>query len=436
MIGTQADVELVAFGPGDARGGRHRVRPLPQLVVGEDPDRHVLAGLERDGSPSNRTQKQARSGVWSTRRHEGGVVLGRVLGDDAGVLDVIVMRAVACLRPPRSGAARPGSLRRPRYGPFGGAGPVTPGGPLVGRWVPFGPESGPDDARSGGAGTVQSALTQSDPCGAAPRPAASPPGRTPQCPTTATRAHAAAKRYIYAWGDGTAEGNGKMKDLLGGKGAGLAEMTLAGLPTPPGFTITTEACNDYFARRQAAARPASGTTSWARCSEVEARSGKGFGDPANPLLVSVRSGAKFSMPGMMDTVLNLGLNEADARGAHRPVRQRALRLGRLPPVHRHVRPDRDGREGRALRRAARGPQARARPGRQGHRPRRSTTSRPSSPSTRRSSARTPAASSRPTRTSSSTSRSRPSSPPGSASAPTTTATARRSPTTSAPPSTS
>ena len=61
------------------------------------------------------------------------------------------------------------------------------------------------------------------------------------------RAHQAAKRYIYAWGEGTAEGNGKMKDLLGGKGAGLAEMTIAGLPTPPGFTITTEACNDYFA---------------------------------------------------------------------------------------------------------------------------------------------------------------------------------------------
>jgi len=66
-------------------------------------------------------------------------------------------------------------------------------------------------------------------------------------PEPATRVHRAAKRYIYAWGDGRAEGHGKMKDLLGGKGAGLAEMTNAGLPTPPGFTITTEACNDYFA---------------------------------------------------------------------------------------------------------------------------------------------------------------------------------------------
>jgi pyruvate,orthophosphate dikinase len=127
------------------------------------------------------------------------------------------------------------------------------------------------------------------------------------------RPHVAAKRYIYAWGAGTAEGNGTMKDLLGGKGAGLAEMTLAGLPTPPGFTITTEACNDYFANGKEL--PAG---LWddvlAAVKEVEERSGKGFGDAANPLLVSVRSGAKFSMPGMMDTVLNLGLNEETLAG--------------------------------------------------------------------------------------------------------------------------
>jgi pyruvate,orthophosphate dikinase len=129
-------------------------------------------------------------------------------------------------------------------------------------------------------------------------------------PTTAAsdRPHKAAKRYIYAWGDGAAEGSGTMKDLLGGKGAGLAEMTRAGLPTPPGFTITTEACNDYFA---AGEKLPDGL--WddvlEAMREVEQRTGKGFGDPANPLLVSVRSGARFSMPGMMDTVLNLGLNE-------------------------------------------------------------------------------------------------------------------------------
>ena len=127
------------------------------------------------------------------------------------------------------------------------------------------------------------------------------------------RAHKAAKRYIYAWGEGSAEGDGNMKDLLGGKGAGLAEMTKAGLPTPPGFTITTAACNDYFA---AGERLPDGL--WddvlEAVKEVERRAGKGFGDASNPLLVSVRSGAKFSMPGMMDTVLNLGLNEDTLHG--------------------------------------------------------------------------------------------------------------------------
>jgi pyruvate,orthophosphate dikinase len=129
----------------------------------------------------------------------------------------------------------------------------------------------------------------------------------------AQRAHRAAKRYIYAWGDGRAEGNGSMKELLGGKGAGLAEMTKAGLPTPPGFTISTEACNDYFANGE---RLPDGL--WddvlEAMREVERLSGKGFGDAANPLLVSVRSGARFSMPGMMDTVLNLGLNDETLRG--------------------------------------------------------------------------------------------------------------------------
>jgi pyruvate,orthophosphate dikinase len=127
------------------------------------------------------------------------------------------------------------------------------------------------------------------------------------------RAQHAAKRYIYRWGNGQAEGDASMRDLLGGKGAGLAEMTRAGLPVPPGFTITTEACNDYFAAGEQL--PAG---LWEDVLEavkgVEAATGKGFGDPANPLLVSVRSGAKFSMPGMMDTVLNLGLNERTVAG--------------------------------------------------------------------------------------------------------------------------
>jgi pyruvate,orthophosphate dikinase len=130
---------------------------------------------------------------------------------------------------------------------------------------------------------------------------------------TSDRPHRAAKRYIFAWGEGRAEGDASMRDLLGGKGAGLAEMTKAGLPTPPGFTITTEACNDYFANGQ---RLPDGL--WEdvleAVREVERETGKGFGEPANPLLVSVRSGAKFSMPGMMDTVLNLGLNERTLEG--------------------------------------------------------------------------------------------------------------------------
>ena len=127
------------------------------------------------------------------------------------------------------------------------------------------------------------------------------------------RAHSAAKRYIYAWGGGRAEGDATMRELLGGKGAGLAEMTNAGLPVPPGFTITTEACNDYFANdRQLPDGLWEDVLEAVR--EVERLTGKGFGDPNDPLLVSVRSGAKFSMPGMMDTVLNLGLNEDTLQG--------------------------------------------------------------------------------------------------------------------------
>src|SRR5947207_8311836 len=131
--------------------------------------------------------------------------------------------------------------------------------------------------------------------------------------TRTERPHGATKRYIYSWGAGRAEGNANMRDLLGGKGAGLAEMTNAGLPVPPGFTITTEACNDYFG---AGERLPEGL--WddvlEAVKEVEQETGKGFGDPPNPLLVSVRSGSKFSMPGMMDTVLNLGLNEETLQG--------------------------------------------------------------------------------------------------------------------------
>ena len=109
------------------------------------------------------------------------------------------------------------------------------------------------------------------------------------------------------------EGSGDMKDLLGGKGAGLAEMTRAGLPVPPGFTITTETCLEYYALDR---HNPPGLTEQvaAAMSELERRTGKRFGDPTNPLLVSVRSGARVSMPGMMDTILNLGLNDITVAG--------------------------------------------------------------------------------------------------------------------------
>jgi pyruvate,orthophosphate dikinase len=123
-------------------------------------------------------------------------------------------------------------------------------------------------------------------------------------------------KYVYLFANGKADGRGDMKDLLGGKGAGLAEMTNAGLPVPPGFTITTEACNAYY---DSGAKFPQGM--WdeviASMREVERVLGKKFGDPSNPLLVSVRSGAKFSMPGMMDTVLNLGLNDETLKGLAR-----------------------------------------------------------------------------------------------------------------------
>ncbi|HVB97523.1 MAG TPA: pyruvate, phosphate dikinase, partial [Chloroflexota bacterium] len=118
-----------------------------------------------------------------------------------------------------------------------------------------------------------------------------------------------ATKWVYSF----REGNGDMRALLGGKGAGAAEMTRAGLPVPPGFTITTEACNAYYA--DGAQFPQG---MWeqavAALHEVEKETGKTFGDAANPLLVSVRSGARFSMPGMMDTVLNLGLNQQTLQG--------------------------------------------------------------------------------------------------------------------------
>jgi len=114
-------------------------------------------------------------------------------------------------------------------------------------------------------------------------------------------------KYVYFFGGGKADGNGKMKDDLGGKGAGLAEMTNAGLPVPPGFTIQTEACREYM-RGGGVSKEVDRQMDEA-LAKLEALQGQKLGTGENPLLVSVRSGAKFSMPGMMDTILNLGLND-------------------------------------------------------------------------------------------------------------------------------
>jgi pyruvate,orthophosphate dikinase len=132
--------------------------------------------------------------------------------------------------------------------------------------------------------------------------------RKPRKP--ASKASAASNgKLIYTF----AEGNASMRSTLGGKGAGLAEMTNAGLPVPPGFTITTQACNAYYEAGKELP-PGLWDDIVAHMKELEQQTAKGFGDPENPLLVSVRSGAAFSMPGMMDTVLNLGLNPDTVQG--------------------------------------------------------------------------------------------------------------------------
>jgi pyruvate,orthophosphate dikinase len=120
-------------------------------------------------------------------------------------------------------------------------------------------------------------------------------------------------RWVYSFGGGGADGDASMKDLLGGKGANLAEMSALGLPVPPGFTVTTAACVHYYANERQYPADLKEQVA-AGLAKIEAVTGKRFGDPANPLLVSVRSGARASMPGMMDTVLNLGLNDATVDG--------------------------------------------------------------------------------------------------------------------------
>ena len=120
-------------------------------------------------------------------------------------------------------------------------------------------------------------------------------------------------KYVYTFGKDITEGKGDMKDQLGGKGAGLAQMSLTGVPVPPGFTIVTDVCNVFFDNDQKVPKEVDDQI-WKALGVVEKVVGKKLGDASDPLLLSVRSGAKFSMPGMMNTILNLGLNDKTTEG--------------------------------------------------------------------------------------------------------------------------
>src|SRR5271154_6176054 len=138
-------------------------------------------------------------------------------------------------------------------------------------------------------------------------------------------AKAKSNKYVYTWGNKKADGDGSMKPLLGGKGANLAEMIRIGLPVPPGFTITTEVCTYFYEHGKTYPKNLKPQVE-AALAEVGRITGKTFGDTADPLLVSVRSGGRASMPGMMDTVLNLGLNDATVEALAEKSRDRRFAL--------------------------------------------------------------------------------------------------------------
>ena len=143
-----------------------------------------------------------------------------------------------------------------------------------------------------------------------------------------------ASRFVYYFGNGVADGGKEDKELLGGKGSNLAEMVRIGLPVPPGFTITTEVCRLYLTEK----RYPEGlkTQVKAALQRLEQDMGKQFGGGDFPLLVSVRSGAAASMPGMMETILNLGLNDQTVEALAKATEQRAVRVRLLPPLHPDV----------------------------------------------------------------------------------------------------
>src|SRR5258708_21249188 len=132
-------------------------------------------------------------------------------------------------------------------------------------------------------------------------------------------------KYVSWCGDGHAEGNAGMKESLGGKGGGLAEMTNSGVPVPPGFTISTEVCT-YFYEHEKMYPPVLKSAVAENLQRVEQSVGRTFGDEVQPLLVSVRSGARASMPGMMDTILNLGINDRTVQGLAKSAGDRLFAL--------------------------------------------------------------------------------------------------------------
>src|SRR5215470_552921 len=127
------------------------------------------------------------------------------------------------------------------------------------------------------------------------------------------------RKYIYFFGNGKAEGSAAMREQLGGKGAGLHEMTRIGIPVPPGFTITTDVCTHYYSHGRRYPKGIDSNVK-AAVARIEKLLGRSFGNVDNPLLLSVRSGSRESMPGMMDTVLNLGLNDQTVQGLIRQTR--------------------------------------------------------------------------------------------------------------------
>ena len=157
------------------------------------------------------------------------------------------------------------------------------------------------------------------------------PAHGPTPPTGATT-----PKWVYAFGDGKAEGKAALRNLLGGKGANLAEMANMGLPVPPGFTITTEVCTYFYANQNAYPPELKAQVEAALTAVGRIAGGKTFGDADNPLLVSVRSGARASMPGMMDTVLNLGLNDITVEALAKNSGDRRFAYRLLPALHHHV----------------------------------------------------------------------------------------------------